>query len=661
MKAFFQNLGCEEIPAGTILQEFNQDTTKEEWHRRGLELFESERFDIAASCFARADQPGWTCLATGKAKLRMGLNEEAEACFKQAAFVFFEQQHCKQVLDVLQVLLSISKGWDHSLNDVFSSSLVQIPRYLPKYQVIQFHLKRDNWHFIRCTDLCDSSISHVFRGYRGHKKFKAIINDASESERLMIESALPWAHVDYHIEQGNHLEALRISLSHRDFHQARECSDHLLADERWRSGVENCKSMIRLWKPHVAMAGSAQLRLFLGMFSSPKETAAKAGAECMKIFGRAVIRDAFVSANLDMVELLVFGDRTFNVDVLGILESRYYPNLTKVVEFLVDAGYSGLAGDFARRREWPNDDYMRLALKMRVRPPWLFQELEKSHLLRAATQMLTCSNKLSSENKQRYKSDLEACFPGINLKTVEQLTLMEVFAAEGPSMELRQRGMYVELAFLFLHLGYFQIAARQSVNALKNIGPKSLGRIRFLWEELLPLGATMPSQESLLMNLLTACREQVHYTEEATGWDETSKEITCDKPHIAFSYQWLNQDRPVDMFLLLKEYGIVTTAYAHILSSGSHDESLLMDLMKHQEGLKERLERQMDLAEGKPKKRRERGAKNVTRVNASPSTAPCTTVSRPKPSNQSKSNTNKSGTANSKTTKKKNKKKNRRK
>ena len=109
MKDFFRILNCEELPADAILQEFNHETTKEEWHRRGLEFFYSERFEIAASCFARSDQPGWAFWATGKAKFSIGRNTEADESFKQATGAFFERQCFVQVLDIMKELLSINR------------------------------------------------------------------------------------------------------------------------------------------------------------------------------------------------------------------------------------------------------------------------------------------------------------------------------------------------------------------------------------------------------------------------------------------------------------------------------------------------------------------------------------------------------------------------
>jgi len=721
MKGFFRELECEEMPAESILQEFNRDTTKDEWHRRGMEFLESERFEIAASCFTRSEQPGWACLATAKAHLSIGLIPDAEASLKQAAYAFYEGHFFDRVLDILRELLKISRSWDHSLNEMFSSSLTQMPTYLSKVHIIQFHLKQDRWQLIRCSDLCNPTLSDIFYAYRYQKEFKAILLRATDIERLEIEPILPWAHADYHFDQGNHMEALRISLVYGYFPQAAMCTERLLSDRSWRMATENCLAIIGLWRPHTAQVGAldnAELSLMLGLFSSPKQTAARSGAECVRLFGRDVVRDAFEKAKLDVVELLVFKDRALNEDVLNVLQRRYDPNLCKVVEILVENGSSGLASEFARRRKWSNDDYMRLTLVMRERPKWLLQELMSRHLLAAVGQMIHCSSKLSGDNKERYTMDVRGCFSEKLVPQPRPLSLMDVFTAEGPCMELRQRGMYIELAFLYAHLGFYHIAARQSVNALKNIGPRSLGPMRLLWEEMINTRTkhTAPSQPVLLMNLLKACREEVNYKEktrvvedkakvskEATEVDEEAKkaeavkvdaeakktqikatkveaeakkeetkkeeaeakkaekelvEISSDKWSVAFSLEWVVKDGPVDVFHLLKEFGPVIVTYMQMLDTKSNDESLLCSLIGHQELLTERMVQQLTLLERKPKQKQKGKKKDAApKVDVASSTL----VLPPTTSNTSKVGNNKKQPAGAgKTKKNNNKKKNRR-
>jgi tetratricopeptide (TPR) repeat protein len=597
MKQFFHDLGCEEMSAESILQEFNHETTTQQWYERGLELFESERFKIAANCFTRAEHPGWAFLANGKQSLSIGNDREAENCFRKAVQLFHERQEYDKVLDLLKEVLFICTDWDPSLDSAFETAFSKVPKHLPRNYAIEFNLKRDRWNLIRLQDLSDPSLSDIFSRYRGNAGLNEMVQSATDEQRLDIESLLPWAHADFHVALGNHMQALKIFLTHGEIKNAETCSERLLHVGRWRKTPENCQVLVALWKAktfaRTRIGPKNKLSLLLQLFMQPEKVAFDSGSDCIRDFGRDVIRCAFDEANIEYTALLSFKDATFNSEVTFKLQERFHPYYSHVVEWLVDSGHGVLASDYARKNDWSNDDLFRLALAFRSRPKWLLQTLQQRKLLNATSQMILCSARLSEENKKQYRSDYESSFSrpipdelerfdflAVFTAELERFDFLAVFTASGPVLELKKSGMWVELAFIYGYLGFYHVAMVKSVQALQSES-KNVSKVLRLWEEFgRPRNDLDPTivRQRILIKLLDTMNTKVTY-----GHDGDI--VTCDMERLAFSLEpfhevYSDSEEEIDYWRLVQKFDPTVAAYSR-LCFGAHDESLLESLAEH--------------------------------------------------------------------------------
>lgn len=172
MVKFFEDLDCdlEVLEPEVILQEFQKETSKDEWRQRGEELFEDQQYKYAASCFRAAMDDGRASYAEGFHFYGTGKREDAKVLFRTAANIFFESQEFKMCLEAYRELGSLcldgrsGSTWDEADNDVLDAALDKLPGHLPRRETVNFALLRGSWRTISAEDMCEySDLFHLYR------------------------------------------------------------------------------------------------------------------------------------------------------------------------------------------------------------------------------------------------------------------------------------------------------------------------------------------------------------------------------------------------------------------------------------------------------------------------------------------------------------------
>ena len=622
MKLFFRGLNCEDMPAETIFQEFDHETTEEEWREKGDSLLANERFKLAATCFLRAGELGLASLATGKLKSAMGLAPEAEMHFRRAARFFYEQGQLDKVLDMLRLLLSLCNDWDTRDDKMFSSTLVSLPRYLPRKISVEFHLKREDWSVIRTLDLLDSDLAELFAEYRHHENLKSMVGKATDDQRNEMEQVIPWAHADFHKDRDDLMEAFRIYLCYGEYRDACECGENILRNATQRRNVVICETIVQHWlKARAKPAGSEfkNLSLLLSLFRAPEKTATVMASECVASFGRTVIRKAVANAELDPTTLLCFRDNQFNDEVIVLVEERFFPYRTCVVQWLVDNGHGALAVKYALNQSWDTDDLLRLILLFPEPPKWLLQMLEARDVLDAATVVILGSTRLSDSNKEHYRQAYKSCFPARTIPAHSNFFTLSM--SDGVCARLMRKKMLVERLLVYLHLDQIHMAVESSIAALETheLASLNVAKVLRIWEErlmaseahqLAPFTELQALRQNLLFKLIDAQR----------AWRDSDISSFVDEDSILNprteqpSSTWIDEipltpSSRLEFAELFKEYGPAATTYVR-LCLGRHNDRLLETLREHFQELWEKVRLRLeDTSSGPTKQRRIRLSK----------------------------------------------------
>ncbi|CAB9513161.1 polymerase alpha-associated DNA helicase A [Seminavis robusta] len=619
MHAFFRELDCEEMQASVVFQEFNRETTSEQWFDQGVQHFDSAQFELASRCFTRAGHHGWSFLAKGEDSLRVGLKEKASEYFHRAVTPFQERQDTKKVLDLLKKLVDTRTEWDAINDDIFSQALQSCPRHLPRVLGVEFHLIRGNWNGIKPNDLADRSLASLFGSYRKHSSLMDIVRRASDGQRREIEQSLPWAHADYQMDQGNFLAAVRIFLDSNEGQDAADCSERIIAAKR-KDATETLLALVDLWKEHtstsrasrVALAREGKLSLLLQLFGSTDDTSSSRGSECLASFGKDLVRHAVEKAGLDFTCLLTFGADEFKEEVTCVLEKRFEQDSTLVVDWFLAAGYQKLAVAYVTNRHWPHLDLLRLVLLFRARPKCLFRLLKDEELLEAAAVLVLRSRHLSEDNKSEFFNQYRAFdsskVPGLVMKQSKDHSLLYA-PNSGVLWRIGAKKQYFEeLFFICERLGSIDAAVNVSIVALSSheLAAQNVSRILHEWEERGGLSRSAMAHQKLLL-FIAMTQDAAKETKpgklsEPFGFDDFADKTSRWTDVSTRFLDWVEEicavaDLETGFWPLVKAFGPVAATYVR-LADGRHDEGFLGSLCAHHKELLEKLALQRQKVEG---------------------------------------------------------------
>jgi tetratricopeptide (TPR) repeat protein len=396
MVNFFESLDCdlEITDPEVILQEFQKETSREEWFAKGEQMFAEEQYKYAASCFNAALDFGWSSYAQGCHLLAMRRRNEAGAFFRIAAKNFFEAGMFEKCLDSFKQLISAEQQWDDADNAIFDEALKKRPDHLDRKEMVAFALLRKSWDTIKFGDL--TAYSSVFQSYRDDANLKAMIEKCSEDERSVIEESLPLVVGDFHVDDGRLAKATELFLRGGDEEAAMAATEAAISSTHhdlprvatsWRRD-EKARSKIP--------EGRAAISLLVTLFESPKDAAMNHANACMKKLGRQIVKLAVESAeDAGAEELYAFSRTGFETDILDALTERYSDNPIDVVHWYRERNDKERALAFAtsNMKTWSNEDLLGIILKDKeLRPRDLLAELTVRKVLVEASKACLSSD-----------------------------------------------------------------------------------------------------------------------------------------------------------------------------------------------------------------------------------------------------------------------------
>jgi tetratricopeptide (TPR) repeat protein len=518
--AFFRSLECNfEFSDGTVFEEFNCDTTTEEWFVRAQALFKNEQFKIAASCFTRAERLDWAFLVKGQELLLSGLEFEGSKELRKAARLFFEVQDHEQILDILRTLLEFKiREWDTSDDDIFVPTLMNWPDSLSKVQTIQFAIHRKDFSAVRVEALKDQNICKLLLNYRQSDWLVKLVAECSEEDRESIAGTMPLVIIDYHLARSQYFEACKVALQAREYKYADSSTIGLLEEAKKRSfDPEAVVRIADLWATvgsNRVLPGANVSLLLCKLLHTPKSLSSLEKEECLRLLGTDIILLACRRNNLGVEFLLGFSTATFKSEVESCLLQQHGSRPFDIAKWYDRHGFPALAAQFIRDRlkQWNNCDVLRTSRLLLIRPPWLFDEIKDRSLSGAAMVLNLLSPVASTNSKEQFWKDcvVHGEPPTFLAKKVfvevDLDYLMRSLAGLFHTME--HRGLFIEIVFLLMHLqcGDVSSIVRRSlaiVNTRQQVHQNLLELLR-IWTE----GSAM--KESLFPSVQTKSYEDVY-------------------------------------------------------------------------------------------------------------------------------------------------------
>jgi tetratricopeptide (TPR) repeat protein len=494
--AFFLSLECDlEVSDGRVFEEFNCDTSTEEWFVRAQALFKNEQFKFAASCFTRAERQDWAFLSKGQELVMLGLELEATKEIRKAARVFFEVQDNEQILDILKILLDFKTSeWDTSDDHIFLATLQKCPNALSTVQSIQYAIHRKDFSSVRVDALKDQNVCKFLVHHRQAGWLVQLVAESSEEDREFIGESMPLVIIDYHRARSQHFEACKVALKAREYKLA-DSSTIALLDETKKKSTFDPEAVIRvanLWANVESNRVLTSLLLYK-LLHAPKSLSSMQKEECLRLLGKDIILLAYRRNNLAVEFLLGFSTVAFKSEVESCLMRQQGTCPFDVAKWYDRHGFPALSAQFIRDRlkQWNNCDLLRSSLLLYIRPQWLFQEFNDRKLSRVAMMLNILSPTLSISSKEQFwKGYVVHGEPPSHLAKKEFADLDLKYHARGLTnfFHLLERlGHCIEAVFLQVYLHYCgtTAAARRSLEALKTrqLVHLNLSELLRIWAE----------------------------------------------------------------------------------------------------------------------------------------------------------------------------------
>jgi tetratricopeptide (TPR) repeat protein len=369
---FFRSLNCsiEEVQPASILVEFQKETTANDWFSKGAELYEEEKYDLAAGCYKAASQFGWRGRASGRFDLARGQKEDAGASFRNAARIFFESLDYKNCLDTMTDLATIQpwkETWTESDNELLDDALKKEPNHLPRSATVIFALIRGSWDVLQSTDLMDVAAKSTFTPFRTETKLKDLVRACSDAERDKIEETLPNVIGDYYHDRKSAPDATRLYIRGRDFASAVAALEKALASN---VGDDSVLTIVQYWlddshaRQYISsIKGGTPASLLVSLFEDPKVAFSQPVGKnkYIRVLGKDVVRFAVtdMSAGSEMADILHrIDNRIYRDDIIALLVSKKQPS--EVVTWFLEHKNKEHAVDFAASRlgDWEDTELL---------------------------------------------------------------------------------------------------------------------------------------------------------------------------------------------------------------------------------------------------------------------------------------------------------------
>lgn len=587
MVDFFDNLSCSlQKVDESIWHEFDCNTSAEDWYEKAQCLLQNDQFELAANCFTRAERQDWSFFARGRHFLELGLKAKAADEFRRAVRVFYERRNFQQVLVLLQRLLYIvSDAWDPTDDNIFTTALENLPKYLPRKEVVKFSILREDFSAVLVGDLSDPSVNEVLVTYRHADWLKKLVAGASDTDQDSIAVAMPLVVFDYHFERKHFHEACMVAVSAR------------LIDLMDKTTTEFLKVMKTEWNPDsiqsyydivknisnlkLSSPAASPSVLFSQLFESPQQVQRDLRTKCVDWFEKDIVMLAVDRSGLDRTILLDFSKDIFKAEVEQVLVARCRPYAVDVVLWYDSHGYQTLASEFAKDRIhlWSNDDLFRITIHILSRPTWLLQELQRRQMLDVILVLIVLSPFVGEVSKNKF---VKTYLSFLNKKQEVSLDMMiDKCQQDFPKVMARMTTQWLHLEKVFLQMYMncdMESLLRCSLEAIEahELAAQNITGLFRLWKEGKQMGqVVMPIVKTQTYEEKCSFMMCLFFGQEPT---DTNRHFHLD-----------HQD-PF-MFLLLT-FGPITAAYCKIHISDeteSQNDVLLQRLAAFHHQLRARL------------------------------------------------------------------------
>jgi hypothetical protein len=596
MMDFFANLNCDlENADGRVFEEFNCDTSTQEWFERAQKLFKNCQFKFAASCFTRAKRQDWSFLAQGRYLLDSGIKEEAVKEFRRAARIFYEGRDFKKIIDILLQLLGLGVGsWDGTDDKIFTDAMKTLPNSIPRAHAVRYAILREDFSSVLISDLKSHDVCKLLIEYRQEGWLKKLIADCSKDDREAIARSMPAAVIDFHFEERDFHQACRVALGANEYQYADTATVAVLEQAKREFNPNNIVQMVDIWKDHHGPTEISHVLpprspsvLLSQLFHSPKQVPSSLRSECASVLGKEIVMLAVDRSNLDRTVLLDFSTTLFKPEVDSVLIAQCSPYLLEVVRWYGRNGHPALASQFARERlnDWSDDDLFRIAMDLWSRPKWLFQELNRRRLLDATKVLIVLSPYIGEESKKHFLENYLAFEGGSQQSQDPKDSLQEMTSKcehdlESVLAKMTARWQLFEKAFLQMFLNCdIKTAVQYSWEAVETheLASLNIARLMRLWTEV------QRGKDS-----------QLPVVGSATTFDDKYSFLMClffgDEPTESRRNFFLGKQYHFPSLLLV--LGPTATAYCRMHTptmAGSQDEGLRQRLLAFHKELRSHL------------------------------------------------------------------------
>jgi hypothetical protein len=366
MDEFFERLGCsselQRTSASVALLDFNKETSPEIWFKQGVTNYENGRFDLAESCFIRAEQTGWSNRAQGKHLVTVkGENKEAKVAFRTSSRAFYEGNDFGNCLDVLKDMAELEGiPWDVQDNEILDSALEQHPNHLSREWTVKFAIVRGAFHIISAEDLTDRRMQSVFLGHRHEQWLIEKIGHLDVNELATVAGTLPSLVGDYCFGQRRFVEAVELFFKAHDEESAVQATES--AVDEAKKGRGDMARVVRLWNEFGSYTGKNENVLdLLALFNTPQEIAKSKPALALERFGRHTVRQAVQQTSISNDLLLYsFHRNFFHDEVENALLQQHKNTPFEIVRFYTDHNdrVNALAFAELRLESWSHDELL---------------------------------------------------------------------------------------------------------------------------------------------------------------------------------------------------------------------------------------------------------------------------------------------------------------
>jgi len=393
---FTSGLNCslEFAEPDSVMQEFDRETSHENWYEKGMAFFQDEKFKLAMSCFSAAQEFGWSFWAQGLHQISTGQKEGAVSALRSSSRHFFSANDFMRTLDIFQVMKDLPP-WNSDDDIFFETARAMVPGYFSRPEMVKFALVREVWADVKIHDLWDSATAPLLYAYRTHDFLKALVDKSSIDEISLIELVFPLAIADWCLRKVNKPRAVKLYLVAGDRARAGEITVDIATTFDVGSSEADLLDTISFWNGQhdpVVLNEIRVLDLLLSLFTAPLTTSNQFSRSCMTDLGPHVIKCAVRHNGLDDSCLHSFHTTAFAKDVTSSLEKKYGRGQLQIVRWFCTQEDEHNATEYIAKhlKELNDCEIFDIVVKeLNLRPSGIFRELEhRGMLLRAISMFL---------------------------------------------------------------------------------------------------------------------------------------------------------------------------------------------------------------------------------------------------------------------------------